>query len=375
MFTASNDSSLDNATDLQQESTTDRRTTVERRNTEAVYIVVRYYVYQGITPAIMLVGVVGNLLSLVLGVRCRRQMSSLEDAHQSSGIDCSRCCCQGLRVRGQGQGLSSRTTILGGRKTLLHKQTTETKQNQQLSSLLHQRQMSSLERSASAGLIALVTSDLLFCAVGLPQLFVPERLDLTTPADSIPLARFRFYYEMYRGPLHNVFLLCSTWIVATITAERYLAVSRPIHARLLTIRLHRTLFFYVAVFCLSGVVVVPLFLKYRAVEGDCFPGCRCLYIVPTSTFGSIESRRVYNVVWMLVGVVLPLGCLLVAGTKLVQAMRAVRRRSNEIATARQGHSQRQHSGPSPVTMTVVGTAVSFIILVCPSIADDSFEIT
>ena len=226
--------------------------------------------------------------------------------------------------------------------------------------------MSSLERSASAGLAALVISDLLFCAVGLPQLFVPERLDPTIAADGIPLARFAFYYEMYRGPLHNVFLLCSTWIVTIITAERYLAVSRPIRARLLTIRLRRTLFFYVAVFSLSAVVALPLFLKYRAVEGDCFPGCQCIYIVPTSTFGSITSRRVYNVVWMLVGVILPLGCLLIAGTKLLHAMKAVRRRANDAVAARYGLGQRQNSGPSPVTTTVVGTAVSFIFLVCPS---------
>jgi len=69
----SNDSSWDN---LQR--TTDRRVLVDHRDTEAIYLVVRYYVYQCITPAIMLVGVVGNVLCLVLGVRCRRQMSSLE---------------------------------------------------------------------------------------------------------------------------------------------------------------------------------------------------------------------------------------------------------------------------------------------------------
>jgi len=67
-------------------------------------------------------------------------------------------------------------------------------------------QMSSLERSASAGLVALVTSDLLFCAVGLPQLVIPERWNPAMPPDSVQLARFRFYYELYRGPLHNVFL-------------------------------------------------------------------------------------------------------------------------------------------------------------------------
>ena len=50
----------------------------ERRATETVYLAVRYHVYQRVTPAIMVVGIVGNVLSLVLGVRCRPQMSSLD---------------------------------------------------------------------------------------------------------------------------------------------------------------------------------------------------------------------------------------------------------------------------------------------------------
>ena len=46
--------------------------------TETVYLTIKYYVDQGVTPAIMFVGVVGNVLSLLFGVRCRSQMSSLE---------------------------------------------------------------------------------------------------------------------------------------------------------------------------------------------------------------------------------------------------------------------------------------------------------
>jgi len=305
--TGSTASWRNNTTDVERQWTADQRSAVERRATEVVYLVVRYYVYQGVTPAIMLAGVVGNLISLVLGVRCRRQKSSLE-------------------------------------------------------------------RSASAGLIALLSSDLLFCAVGLPQLFVPERSDPWTPGRSVSGARFGFYYELYRGPLHNVFLLCSTWIVAIITAERYVAVSRPIRARFLMIRLHRTLLFYAGVFSLAAVVALPLFLKYRAVEGDCLPGCRCLYVVPTSTFGSVKWRRGYNVAWTLVGVVLPLGCLLVAGIKLVQVLRARLPRNDASTAGRQVHQHRhhhQHRRPSPVTTTVVGTAVSFILLVCPSIVVES----
>jgi len=311
MFSGVNDSWLTNGTDMEHQWSTadpDDGPIVERRVTETVYLLVRYHVYKSITPVIMLAGVIGNVISLLFGVRCRRQMSSLE-------------------------------------------------------------------RSASAGLVALVLSDLLFCAVGLPQLFVPKRSNPTAPADNVPIARFRFYYELYRGPLHNVFLLCSTWIVAIITAERYLAVSQPIRARLLTIRLRRTLIFYVAVFVLSWVVTLPLFLRSHAVEGDCFPGCRCIYVFPTTTFGSVKARRVHSIVWLVVGVLLPLGCLLVAGTKLLKALRALRRR-NEIVLLRQDHLERQqHSRPSPVTITVVGTAVSFILLVCPSLVVYSFEVT
>lgn len=87
---------------------------------------------------------------------------------------------------------------------------------------------------------------------------------------------------------------CSTWIVAIITAERYLVVSRPIHARFSMIRLHRTLLFYVGVFILAGLVAVPLFLKYRVVEGDCFPGCRCIYMVPTSSVTASRLARKRN---------------------------------------------------------------------------------
>ena len=130
------------------------------------------------------------------------------------------------------------------------------------------------ERSASAGLVALVTSDLLFCAVGLPQLVVPRPSSPWAPADNIALAVFGFYYEVYRIPLHNVFLLCSTWIVTIITAERYFAVSQPIRARLLTIRLRRSVFFYVAVFSLSWVVALPLFL---------IVGGRCAAVPQTSS--------------------------------------------------------------------------------------------
>lgn len=49
--------------------------------------------------------------------------------------------------------------------------------------------------------MALVTSDLLFCVVGLPQLLVADQSDPTKPPDSVTGARLAFYYQLYRGPL------------------------------------------------------------------------------------------------------------------------------------------------------------------------------
>jgi len=93
-------------------------------------------------------------------------------------------------------------------------------------------------------------------------------------------------------------------------------------------------------------------------------------MVPTSTFGSLLSRRVYNVVWVVFGVALPLSCLLVTGSKLVRALQA-QRRQNEVAAAGHARHQQQCSQFSQVTTTVVGTAASFVVLVCPSIVVES----
>ena len=47
--------------------------------------------------------------------------------------------------------------------------------------------------------MALVTSDLLFCVVGLPQLLVADQSDPTKPPDSVTGARLAFYYQLYHA--------------------------------------------------------------------------------------------------------------------------------------------------------------------------------
>lgn len=79
-------------------------------------------------------------------------------------------------------------------------------------------------------------------------------------------------------------------------------------ARFSMIRLHRTLLFYAAVFVLASLLALPLFLKYRAVEGDCFPGCQCIYMVPTRIDRHVFLHLLlHGVLWLCV--VCPSACL------------------------------------------------------------------
>lgn len=163
---------------------------------------------------------------------------------------------------------------------------------------------------------------------------------------------------MYRGPLHNVFVMSSTWIVIAVSSERCFAIHSPIRARLLTIRAWRAVAVYMAVFAVSAAVCAPQFVRYSVVEvpcsllsatsgddsvelddradrrdGPCFlPRLSSLFFLH-STF-----RRVYYVVLLIVGHLLPLFGLVVTGAVLVVALYRHRRR-HDLSRQRQLQQQ------------------------------------
>jgi hypothetical protein len=313
---------------------------VENPLAKSVYVIVRRYVHHFVMPVVMFVGVVGNAASLNLARRFRTRQSALE-------------------------------------------------------------------RSAVVALVALAISDLLFCVVGLPQFFLTDPLGYTElshngDGDEIPatsaddesggsdgggnssdagsgggggddgalidvrLVQFSFYYAIYRVPLHNTFLFCSTWIIVVMSAERCLAVRRPIQARLLTIRARRSVAVYAAVFVMSAGLCAPMFVKYRIVDELCGPRSRCLYIVPTALVLNAAFRRMYHVIWTSIGTLVPLVCLVVTGTTLVTALRARRQQRTTPSFVARLRCCRLPPRLSPTTKTVVATVMSFFVLVCPS---------
>jgi len=62
--------------------------------------------------------------------------------------------------------------------------------------------------------VALVTSDLLFCVVGLPQLLVADQSDPTKPPDSVTGARLAFYYQLYHATSSTTVYTSSTTLPA-----------------------------------------------------------------------------------------------------------------------------------------------------------------
>lgn len=86
------------------------------------------------------------------------------------------------------------------------------------------RSIQPLERVAMIGLGCLAVSDLAFCLVGVPA----GLLALTYGGWSSKVGQF---YRVYRQPLHNTFLLSSTWITVCVAVERFFAVMKPLRAR------------------------------------------------------------------------------------------------------------------------------------------------
>ena len=225
------------------------------------------------------------------------------------------------------------------------------------------RDMSSLEKSAMAGLVALAGSDLMFCLIGLPELLFRRSTyqGAFTEISGVWDAA-AFGYRIYKEPLHNLFLFTSTWIIVIISAERCLAVNSPIRARWY-IRARKAVFVYVFVFLLAFVVCLPLFLKYQLVVEPCQSECVCAYVILTSLYRNVTFKKCYNIIWLTAGTFVPLCFLLVTTTRLVRVLHHRRLRHNAIHVEKFRYSR--------VTLTIIATIVTFFLLVCPSIVLES----
>lgn len=209
-----------------------------------------------------------------------------------------------------------------------------------------------IEKSATAGLVALALSDLLFCLVGLPE----PILNSPKKGSSEAFHMISLYYKTYKQPLMNLFLFSSTWLIVAISAERYVAVCYPLHARWF-IQLKRTIAVDVIIYMLSVLINIPSFLKYQVVRFGCPDGTTSILVTMTSFYLKTSVNEGYRIAYTVMGAFVPLAFLTLCNIRLMVEVYRSRRRYR---------TERHKYATSKATLILMAIILMYLLLVCPS---------
>ncbi|KAK2168641.1 hypothetical protein LSH36_15g08015 [Paralvinella palmiformis] len=213
------------------------------------------------------------------------------------------------------------------------------------------RGLNHIEKSALYGLIVLSASDLGFCLTGFPIGF------LSIVEEKGIFGLISFAYRLYRGPILNIFLFTSTWLIVIISIERYLAVCHPFQARL-AIRPRRSTLGHVTVMAVAILLNVPLFLTYTIRSVPCSGSCSCYYFEPTALVLRYTGfLHAHTIVWAIFGTFLPFVLLSFCNARIL----AVVGHADSLAS-----DQNQSKTFSRVTITLVVMIFMYLMLVTPS---------
>ena len=204
-----------------------------------------------------------------------------------------------------------------------------------------------VEQSATSGLVCLALSDMSFCIIGLMSVLMPSYpMELQ---ESQVLAIIAMYYNNFKAPLLNIFLLTSTWLIIAVSVGRYLAISDPFNAKYAVTVIHKHSIQCV-IFIVSILINLPQFLHFRIIHGPCYQGCYCYFRVP----GLFRHIIWYYIIWHLIGTLLPLLILFYCNCHLL----------HQVYKSLHGVSHRYST--SKITVILVGVISLFLVLVCPS---------
>ena len=282
--------------------------TDNRRDDEFTsYEIIRFYCYRVLIPCVLCVGIVGNIITIVVLRRKRLQP--------------------------------------------------------------HQHVFHPIGQTAASGFLCLAASDLGFCLVGCLSAYFPLYSSVAVSDGSVG-SMLTLYYNNYKAPLLNIFLLTSTWLVIYISVIRYDAVSQPFHVNDKKCK-NANNFIKVLILLSSVALNIPQFFRYRTSIEPCHGACVCYYRKP----GPMYHLVWYHVVWHVLGTVLPLLILVYCNCRL---LREIYRSKKLSATMQSGSNTRETFGSgtttttttsstSPrITLILVSIISLFLLLVCPS---------
>ena len=236
-----------------------------------------------------------------------------------------------------------------------------------LAVLTHKRmrqKMQNLERSAHTGLVALAVSDLLFCVFALPSGVLQRRKVFFRADENL----FPLYYDTYmKVPVLSTLIVCSSWLTVVMALARYLAVSRPIHARA-WISNTGTVIAIVSVYVASVLLTLPQFWFYTVTQlggGDAnstvkyYPASGPL-TRPDSRFASL--RFSYTVIHAVVGVIIPVCILAFCNICLIRSLRHSQQLQRECTAS----TRRRASSGHRITPTLIAIVILFLVLAVPA---------
>ncbi len=216
--------------------------------------------------------------------------------------------------------------------------------------------MDRLEKSATYGLVALALSDMIFCLAVFPHSFVGTELPVVDGSH-----RYQLYYKLYGLGVVNLFLMISTWLVVTMSINRYIVVVYPLHARS-TLSTSRTILVIVVVWLISALITSPFFIHIE-VE-------LCLDAFQHPMFGfrprfKGKVAKCLNLymqwIWAIVADFIPIGILAVCNTRLIWELKKA-----TVNRKRTAHGQKVRDSSHKVTLTLVIIVLMLLFLVSPS---------
>ena len=208
--------------------------------------------------------------------------------------------------------------------------------------------LNQIEQEAISGLICLASSDLFFCIIGSLSIIFPASSFNQNASDTFKI--ISFYYDNYRTPMLNIFLICSTWLIVIIAVHRYKAVADPFNVKYTNLTTYKT-HIYCSIFALSLLITVPQFLNFRIHRSTCSFSCYCFYRVP----GLFTSFQWYLILWHISGTLIPAVILFFCHYQLVRRM---------YRSLHESVSQRYSTSKITIILILIVTLFLVLMLSC-----------
>ncbi|CAH1779853.1 unnamed protein product [Owenia fusiformis] len=217
-----------------------------------------------------------------------------------------------------------------------------------------------LELSSHIGLVALATSDLLYCLSHFPKAFFPN---------TVSLDRHLMIYETYHNGFVNLFVMSSTWLTVLIAVSRCLVVCDPLHAEA-RINVKSVIIAVIIIAIVSIIFTLPRFLALHIQGHVCTWENGTLDMVYLSTQHHdrliVSESYVYKILGSLINCVAPFIILLVSNVLLIMALMRSQRWQQSNVTNSTHTNTHQSDSTKRLTITLIVIVIFFLVLVTPA---------